>query len=200
MRKLLIAVSVFIPGAVLAQDYGAMLQQQMQQFNQLGAQMQAMEQQIVQQNMNNPQIQAMYRNYLAQGGTMSFQQFAYNYAATGGFTAEGMARYRQNEMNIQQREQAAINAYRQNQAQNNEVLQQRHRRNAEIAHQRGNLLEGTTDYRDPATGTQYNLPHTAEPNSWSHNPNTGENFHRDGLGNYRRQDPNGYWYDLEEDE
>ena len=39
----------------------------------------------------------MYQNYLQQGGTMSFDAFAYNYAATGGFTQEGMTRYRESE-------------------------------------------------------------------------------------------------------
>lgn len=181
-----------------AQDYDTMLQQQMQQFNQLNQQMQQHETNIVQQNMQNPQVQAMYQNYLAQGGTISFQQFAYNYAATGGYTQEGMAYYQQNERNIQQQEQAAINAYRQNQTQNAQAMQQMHQRNADIAHQRGNLLNGTTDYYDNSNNTQYNLPHTTQPNMNRYDAYTGDNFYRDGQGQYQRQDANGWQYDLEE--
>jgi exonuclease VII large subunit len=199
-RTLIASFAVFLGAATpsAAQDYGAMLQQQMQQFDQLGQQMQAHEGQIVQQNMQNPQIQAMYQDYLAQGGTLNFQQFAYQYAATGGYTQQGMANYQQSERAIQQREQAAIQAYRENQAQNAQAMQQMYQRQDDIAHQRGNLLNGTTDYYDPGTGAQYNLPHTVPSNTSLYDPSTGETFDRDEQGFYQRQDPNGWRSDLEE--
>ena len=120
-------------------------------------------------------------------------------AATGGYTSEGMARYNQNERAIQQRDQQAIQDYRQNQNQNYQAMQEMHQRNAEIAHHRGNTLQGTTDYRDPSTGNTYNLPHTNLPNSY-YNPNTGDTFYGNPQGNYQRQGMDGYSYDLEEDE
>src|SRR5205823_5656899 len=126
-----------------------MIQEQLQRGQMMNQQMQQQQAGIVQQNMQNPQVQAMHQDYIHRGGTMNFQQFAYNYAATGGFSAEGMARYNQSEQNIQQNERSAYDAYRQNQQQNSQVVQQRFDRESEIAHQRGNLLSGTTDYSDP---------------------------------------------------
>lgn len=184
----------------VAQDYGAMIQQQLQAGNNLAQQMQQYEQNIVQQNMQNPQVQAMYQQHLAQGGQMSFEQFAYSYAATGGFTPQGMQYHNQNERNIQQRESAAIQAYRQNQANNAQALQQMHESNANIAHHRGNLLNGTTDYVDPSTGQQYNLPHTTQPNNYYYDQGNQQMYYNDPSGNYHREDQNGYWYQLQEAE
>lgn len=155
---------------------------------------------IIQQNMQNPQIQAMYQQYRNNGGPMSFEQFVYNYAATAGFTSEGTARWNQNERNIQQQENQAIQQYRQSQQDNAAALQQTHERNAEIAHQRGNLLNGTTDYVNPQTGGTYNLPHTVQPNTYYSDPSTGETFYNDPQGNYHRERQDGYSEELEEDE
>ena len=79
-------------------------------------------------------------------------------------------------------------------------MQDMHQRNSEIAHHRGNVLNGTTDYRDPSNGNTYNLPHTAPPNTYQYDNNTGQVFQNDSQGNYMRGGTDGYWYDLEEDE
>ena len=192
--------SVLVSAIALAQNYEAMIQQQLQQGQNMAAQMQQMQQGIVQQNMQNPQVQAMYQQHLAAGGQLSFDQFAYNYAATGGFTQEGMARYRQSEQANQQKEAAAMQAYRDAQAQRGQAMQEMHNQNNEMAHDRGNLLNGTTDYRDPTTGAIYNLPHTAQPNEYYRDPNSGNGFYNDQQGNFYRQDPDGYEYELEEDD
>ena len=188
------------PDECNAQDFGTMIQQQLQQGNARGQQMQQMQNNIVQQNMQNPRVQQMYQQHVANGGQMSFQEFAYAYAGTGGFTPEGTNRWNQNERSIQQRDQAAVDAYRQNQGQNARAMQEMQNRQDEIAHARGNLLNGTTDYVDPGTGKQYNLPHTAQGGDTFHDSNSDQNFQRDGQGNYRREDPSGYNHELEEEE
>ncbi len=200
LRSFLIIITAFlvIELPLKADDYGAMLQQSLQQSDQLTQQMQQAQANIIQQNLQNPQVQAMYQQHLAQGGSMTPEQFAYMYAATGGFSRQGMTNYNRTTQDIQQRDQASINAYRDNQYRNNLDMQNRFQRNDEIAHQRGNLLNGTTDYVDPNTGAQYNLSHTAQPNTQTYNPNTGESFYRDGQGNYQRIDQNGWQNGLEE--
>lgn len=191
---------LLVNSSVRAQNYEAMIQQQLQQGQNMAAQMQQMQQGIVQQNMQNPQVQAMYQQHLASGGQLSFEQFSYNYAATGGFSQEGMARYRQSEQANQQKEAAAMQAYRDAQAERGQAMQQMHNQNSEMAHDRGNLLNGTTDYRDPSTGKIYNLPHTAQPNEYYRDPNSGDGFYNDQQGNFYRQDQDGYDYELEEDD
>jgi hypothetical protein len=200
LRSFVLSVLIFwiIDTPLKADDYGAMMQQSLQQSDQLTQQMQQAQTNLIQQNLQNPQVQAMYQQHLAQGGTMTPEQFAYNYAATGGFSREGMINYNRTTQDIQQRDQAAINAYRDNQQRNYNEMQNSYQRNDEIAHQRGNLLNGTTDYVDPNTGAQYNLSHTAQPNSPSYNPNTGESFYPDNQGNYQRIDQNGWQNGLEE--
>lgn len=179
---------------VSAQDYGQMLQYHLQQDANLTAQMQQMQSNIVNQNMNNPQVRQMYQQHLAQGGQMSLEQFAYAYAATAGFTPQGLQTFQANERNIQARDQAALQAYRQNQMQNAEVYRQMHERNAAIAHHRGNLLSGTTDFYDPRTGQQYNLPHTWQPNTVYTNPDTGQGFYANEQGSYFADDDGDGWF------
>lgn len=201
LPAVLAAAAVFaLPSAVCAQDYGAALQYYLQQDRALTNQMQQMQQGILNQNMQNPQVQAMYQQHRAQGGTMSFEQFSYNYAATGGFTPEGIARYNQSENAIRQRDQAAVQAYRQNQAQNAEVFRQMQEQNDRFARQRGNILSGTSDYTDPSTGQRYNLPNTGAPGSGYYDPNSGQGFYQGPGNQFYRADPNGYDYELEEDE
>lgn len=79
----------------------------MQKQQLMNQQMQQQQNTIVQRTMQSPDYQAKYQHHLAQGGRLSPQQFAYQYAATGGFSAEGMARYRQSESQNQQREMVA---------------------------------------------------------------------------------------------
>ena len=202
LRRILSLTSLVVicQTSLHAQDYGAMIQQQMQQGANMAAQMQQMQQGIVQQNMQNPQVQQMYQQHLAQGGTMSFEQFAYGYAATGGYSQQGKQQYYQNEQMIQRNEQAAIGRYRDSQAENYQAMQDMHQRNSEIAHHRGNTLNGTTDYRDPSNGNTYNLPHNMPPNSYQYDYNSGQVFRNDQQGNYQRGGNDGYWYDLEEDD
>jgi hypothetical protein len=54
-------------------------------------------QQIIGQVYQDPRFQSMYQQYLASGGTASAEQYAYSYAATGGFTLQGMQIYQNSE-------------------------------------------------------------------------------------------------------
>ena len=186
----------FPPASARAQNYEAMIQQELQKGQAMNAQMQAMQRGIVQQNMQNPRVREMYQGYLRSGGTLSFETYAYNYAATGGFTPEGMARYRLSESQIQQNERRAIEDYRASQAASAEALGRMHERNSEIAHARGNLLNGTTDYRNPRTGAEYNLPHTLPDESVFRDPASGNVFRNDAQGNYQEEEE-GTWEQLE---
>ena len=174
------------------QQNQAIMDQYMQQGQALAGQMQQGQNNIVNSNMQNPEVQAAYIQYRNSGGTDDFQTFAYNYAATGGFSQRGMDIYNQSERGIQQRENAAIQDYRAGQAANAQALQQMHERNSEIARQRGNLLNGTTDYTDPNSGAQFNLPHTIQPDSYYRDYGSGETFYNDPQGNYYRDNGNGW--------
>lgn len=202
-KKLLtihLIVVVLLAERVHAQDYDAMMNQAMQGFNNLNAQMQAAEQNIVQQNMQNPQIQAQYQQYLAQGGNMPFNQYAYYYAATGGFTEGGTRAFQQNERNIQQREGQAVREY--HSYTNNlwqDTMQQRSNSADHQAGQVGNLMAGTSNYIDPSTGQRWNLPVTQQ-NQYTYDQNSGNGFYNDTQGNYYRGDQNGYWYGMQEEE
>ncbi|MEO7326783.1 MAG: hypothetical protein ABIW82_18325, partial [Dokdonella sp.] len=97
------SAQVYQGGYNLGPDYGAMLQQQLQQSQRLSQQMQRAENDVVRRLMQNPDCIAKYEQHRAAGGGLSFEQFAYQYAATGGFSAQGMARFRQSEQANQQR-------------------------------------------------------------------------------------------------
>ena len=193
-QLLAIAVSVT---AASAQNYDAMMAQSMQQFNNLNSQIQQAEQGLVQRNMQDPQVQASYQQYLAQGGNMPFNQYAYQYAATGGFSDRGKQIYYNNERNIQQREGQANQDYRNysNQlwADTNQYRQDSADRQA---HQVGNLMSGTSDYVDPSTGQRWNLPTTT--GQFNYDNNSGSTFYNDPQGNYYRGTPNGYWNEMQE--
>lgn len=195
-----LAATVLLASSAEAQDYSAMIQQQLQQGELMSQQMRQMESGIVRSNMQNPEVQARYQQYRASGGMMSLEQFAYQYAATAGFTPDGVARWNQSERGIQQRDQQSLQDYRANQARNAEMLQQNFQRNSEIARQRGNLLNGTTDYVDPSTGSRYNLPHTVQPNTGFYDPATSQGYYNDAQGNYYRGNSDGSWQQLEEEE
>src|SRR3954464_13734880 len=94
---LVAAVIAALPTLVHGQDYMGFINQQLAQGQQQAWQAQQLQQKIVRQNMQNPAVQAAWRRPLASGGGLSLARVAYQSAATGGFTAQGMACYRQSE-------------------------------------------------------------------------------------------------------
>jgi hypothetical protein len=188
--------AVVLPGTALGQDWRAMYEQQ-------GATVAAAQQQayqIVRQKMQDPQVQAAYRQYLAQAaqsGTQpwNFPTFAYYYAATGGFSDRGKAAWYGSERAIQANEQRAWQGVREAEAARQGAqtdLQAGYSRNQQEA---GRQLLGQSTFVNPQGQTQA-LPHTWQRNtSYTYQGNT---YHVDESGQYWMRDPNnsGYWIPL----
>ncbi|MEO5625456.1 MAG: hypothetical protein ABIQ70_05560, partial [Dokdonella sp.] len=128
------------------------------------------------------------------GGGLSFEQFAYQYAATGGFSAQGMARFRQSEQANQQREQSARQDYQQAQQQRGEAQQAY--ADGYVANQQeaGRVMQGNSSWVDAATGGTRALAYTGANDAVD--PNTGQRFHRDESGQYYAQGADGRWYPM----
>lgn len=175
--------------------YDAPLQQLLNQSQMLGWQMQQSQQQIVQQNMNNPQVQALYQQHLMQGGRMSFEQFAYMYAATGGFSPQGIQNYYATSRQITAQEQQAYQGYLA--AQRQRALAQRGLAEGfdRIMNESGHMLGGNSTYVHPGTGQPVVLPHVRPGEI--HRDQAGQAYQMDNLGIYYVQAPNGLWYPMQ---
>lgn len=174
-------------------DYDSMINEAMARQNNIVMQAEANTNQIVQQNMNNPQIQQMFRTYQAQGGPMSFQQFCYTYAATAGF--QNVQGWVNSERNIANNEAAAIADYRNFTANlwaNTNAY--RNQVNDRIAHERGELLSGNTYYSNPYMGGQVQLPYTATAGT-VYTDYYGNTYTMGHNGNYTYGN-NGYNYEM----
>ena len=189
-------VSVVAASAASAQDFTRMDFNAMNNaFNaRMNASIASQERSIVNRNLNDPRVQAAYREHLAQGGRATPQQFAYWYAATAGGTPQGIANFEAAEARNRINELNALNRLRQAQAARGQAQADLwagyHRNNAEF----GKLLMGNSTYINPNTGSSYVLPHTLQ---------AGQSY-RDGAGNYFQTDArgnkyiynNGWWYPL----
>ena len=112
--------------------------------------------------------------------------------ATGGFTAEGMARYRQSESASQQRELAAAQGLRQAQAARGQAQQQFAQGYARNQAEAGEVLRGNSSWVDPSSGRQRALPYLG-PNGTYQDQATGQRYWRDPSGQYYVQAGNGPW-------
>ncbi len=194
VRWLAIALIVSAPAVAVAQDYGAMIQQQMNAMNQTIARGQQQVNQIVQQRMQDPQVQAAYRDYVARSGgrpAMDYPTFTYNYVYTNGFSAQGIAHARANEAGIAGRERAAVQGLRDAEA-NRGAAQQAQRdgyfRNQQEA---GRGLMGQGTYVAP-NGAALQLPHTWQPGTV--HQYQGQTYGVDASGQYHVLGSNGWWY------
>ena len=145
------------------------------------AQMQPMLDNIVQQNMANPQVQQAYHQHRMQGGPLSLEQFAYQWAATGGFSAPGMAAYRQSEQINQSKEQAAWQGVQQAEQQRGAAQSQmaaHYSHNQQVA---GQNLMGQATYATPV-GPQV-LPYNLAPG-----------LYQTPQGNYVVDAQRNYWF------
>jgi len=183
---------VYYGGYNLGPDYGAMIQQTLQQQQMQNAQMQQMEQAVVQRTMQDPNCAAMYRQHQAQGGTLSYAQFAYQYAATGGFTPEGLARFRSSERDNQRREHEAWAGYRSAQDERGAAQQAYMDGYARNQNEAGEVLRGNTSWVDPMSGETRALSYVG-PNTYA-DPATGRQYRRDDSGQYYVQGADGLWY------
>lgn len=182
-------------GYDLGPDYGAMLDQAMQQQAALQQQMQQAEMAVVQQAMHNPDCVAKYRQHLATGGQMSYQEFAYRYAATGGMTSDGIARFQRSERINQVNEYNAWLGVR-------DAERARGQAQADLAagfahnqHVAGQVMQGRQNWIDPYDGQARTLDYIG-PNSFWQDQATGRYYHRDGNGHFRVMGPDGGWYDM----
>jgi hypothetical protein len=179
-----------------AQDYGAMIQQQMAAMNANLARGQQQINQMVQQRMQDPAVQRAWSRYLQSTGgrpAMDYPTFTYNYIYTNGFSAEGVAHARRTEAGIQQREQASVQALRQAERERGQAQQglndSYHARQQEA----GRQLTGQSTYIAP-DGQALVLPHTWQRNgTYRHQ---GQTYHVDGNGQYHVLASNGWWYPL----
>jgi len=182
-------------GYDLGPDYGAMLDQAMQQQAAMQQQMQQAEMAIVQQAMNHPDCAAKYRQHLASGGQMPYQQFAYLYAATGGMTAGGIAQFHRNERINRANEHSTWLGVREaerarGQAQTDLAAGFAH--NQQVA---GQVMQGQQNWIDPYDGHARSLEYVG-PNSYWQDQTSGRYYHRDGNGHFRVMGPDGLWYDM----
>jgi hypothetical protein len=150
------------------------------------------EQAIVACAIEDPNCATMYRQHETQGGTLSYEQFAYQYAATGGFTTDGIARYRSSEQDNQRREQNAWAGYREAQDQRGAVQQAYMDGYAHDQDEAGEVLRGNTSWVDPISGETRALSYTGS-NTYA-DPATGRRYRRDESGQYDAQGADGLWY------
>lgn len=159
-----------------------------QQVNQNNAYFQQLNQATVQANMQNPRVRAMYRQYQAQGGQASFEQFCYMYGATGGFSGPGIQNYYQTQQDINAQQQRSWQDYQQAQAQRARAQSQWQEGYRQHQQQAGTTLQGQATYTSPA-GT-CPLPYTWQPGYHQYNSQT---YYVDNVGQYYQVDPSSGW-------
>lgn len=185
-------------GGARAQNYDLMIRQQMDQMNRMIAQGQQQVQQVVAQRMQDPQVRASYQQYLSRvrasgQPAMDFPTYTYNYVYTRGFSPDGIDHARANEARIAQREQAAVQGWRDAQA--GRAQAQQGQRDAYFANQQeaGRGLLGQSTYT-ASGGWQTQLPHTWQPNT--RHVFQGNTYHVDHSGQYYVRGIDGWWYPL----
>lgn len=187
------AAQTYYNGYDIGPDYGAMLNRELQRGQQLEREMQARTADIVQRTMQNPDCWAKYQQHLAQGGTLSYPQFAYQYAATGGFTPDGIRRYRESEQQNQQKERQAWQDWQRAQRERGQAQQNHADGYGRNQNQAGDVLQGRSWWIDPTTGQTQSLPYLG-PNQGYVDYQTGNRYWRDESGRYAVQTPTGQWY------
>ncbi|MEO8136288.1 MAG: hypothetical protein ABI831_20220 [Betaproteobacteria bacterium] len=202
-RRALIAaasllVAAAVPCSVSAQDYGAMVQQSMNRMNQIVSNAQQSVGNIIQQRMYDPQVQASYRQYLAQKqaygqAAMDYPTYTYNYVYTRGFSREGTAFAQANEAGIRANENAAVRRLRDAEA--NRGAAQQQQRDSYFAKQQeaGRGLMGQSTF-SAQNGAQSVLPHTWQANT--RHEYQGNSYQVNESGQYFVRANDGWWYPL----
>ena len=202
--------SHFCLGSATAQDLNdymqnqlnqteAAMQQYYAQMNQLDQQIKQSENQVVDRAMNDPRCRQMYQQYVNQGmpnGQLTFPQFAYFYAATRGFSQEGIAHYNQTTRDINAKDSAAVRNY-QNYV--NNLWQQTNQYRSDVynrqQHDVGDLMTGSTTYTNPQTGETMYMPYTVQAGQ-TFTDYYGRTYTMDANGNYQMVNLNGYTYQM----
>jgi hypothetical protein len=185
--------------AAQAQDYGAMVQQQMNAMNQNIARGQQMVNGMVQQRMADPQVRKGYAGYLAQMRAagrppMDYPSYTYHWIYTNGFSAQGIAHARATEAGIAANDRAAVQRLRDAEAQRGaaqQVQRDGHFRNQQEA---GRQLLGQSTWTAP-NGAALALPHTWQRNTVQNHQ--GQTYRVDASGQYHVLGTDGWWYPLQ---
>ncbi|MFI4923732.1 MAG: hypothetical protein ACHQJ7_01180 [Vicinamibacteria bacterium] len=200
LPRMVAAAALTLAGSALAQNYDAMIRQQMQQMNQNIERGNQQINQMVQQRMQDPQVRASYEQYLYQQRmrgqpAMDYPTYTYNYIYTRGFSADGTAHARANEANISANERAKVQDLRNAEAQRGMAQQQQ--RDSYFANQQeaGRGLVGQSTYIAP-NGYAMQLPHTWQRNTYQQWQ--GNTYFVDPGGSYFVRGTDGYWYPLQQ--
>lgn len=199
LRTAALALVCTLPLAGHAQNYDAMIQQQMNAMNANIARGQQMVNGIVQQRMADPQVQAGYRQYLAQMRAagrppMDYPTYTYNWVYTNGFSAQGIAHARANEAGIAANERAAVQRLRDAEQQRGAAQQVQRDRYFANQQEAGRQLLGQSTYVAP-DGAALALPHTWQRNTT--HVHQGRTYHVDAGGQYHVLGANGWWTPLQ---
>lgn len=179
-----------------AQNWDALIQQQMQAMNANIARGNQAVAQAVQQRMHDPQVQAAWRQYVARSGgrpAMDYPTFTYNCIYTNGFSAQGIAHARSIESGNQARERAAWQGVQQAQAERAQAQQAQRDGHARNQQEAGRQLMGQSTYVAP-NGAPLVLPHTWQRNS--EHVLQGQRYRVDASGQYFALGADGWWYPL----
>lgn len=193
------ALALFAALPAAAQDYGAMIQQQMAAMNANIARGQQMVNGMVRQRMADPQVQAGYQQYLAQMRAagrppMDYPTYTYNWIYTAGFSAQGIAHARANEAGIARAEQGKVQELRAAEAQRGQAQQMQRDRYSANQQEAGRGLMGQSTYLAP-NGAALALPHTWQANT--QHSYQGQTYRVDASGNYHVLGSDGWWYPLQ---
>jgi hypothetical protein len=193
---LALSLTAALPINATAQDFGAMVQQQMNQMNQNIARGQQSINNMVQQRMQDPQVRSAYGQYIAQMRSrgqagMDYRTYTYNYIYTRGFSNGGIAHARATEAGIQANEHTALMGLRGAEARRGAAQQNLHDTNFANRVEAGRGLMGQSTYNGP-NGGQTVLPHTWQPNT-SH-VYQGNTYSVDASGQYYAHGTDGRWY------
>ncbi len=180
------ALALFAALPAAAQDYGAMIQQQMAAMNANIARGQQMVNGMVRQRM--AQMRAAGRP------PMDYPTYTYNWIYTAGFSAQGIAHARANEAGIARAEQGKVQELRAAEAQRGQAQQLQRDRYVANQQEAGRGLMGQSTYLAP-NNTAIALPHSWQPNT--QHTYQGQTYRVDASGNYHVLGSDGWWYPLQ---
>lgn len=192
----LLAAGIAAPAQ--AQDFGAMIQHQMNQMNQMLNQGQQQVNQMVQQRMQDPAVRSAYQQYVQQMQSsgrqpMDFATFTYYYIYTNGYSSSGIAHMNRVESGNRAAEMNAWNGVRQAERQRAEAQQGQRDSYYRNQQEAGRGLMGQSTYYGP-NGYQAQLPHTWQPNAYYQHQ--GQTYYVDQSGQYYVRGGNGYYYPI----
>lgn len=168
------------------------------QVNGLTARIQQAQSQTLQRGMQDPRIRASYSRYVstmaARGQQpMPFANYAYQYMATGGFTARGKALLAASNARNQAKVASAAQDLRNAEAQRGQVQMASQQSAAARSYAAGQLVQGVSTYVGQ-NGASVELPHTWQANTT--NTYNGSTYHVDPSGNYWVLGGDGSWRPL----